>query len=401
MGKRTDDAPDDRLDGFMAGELSAPQQRELAQAALDNPELFDTLTAAALLKETVRASDAAPAVDAPVRANRARVAMIAGGAMAAAAVLAWLAIRPPAPPARDTVAAPATTARLREPAEPAPASAAPVFLRAQLDDGGGQASAFRSVERGSRLPKEAGEVTSVDNGDIEVNLGSLDGVENGSTLRIVARNDGAATLQLDAVFRERSRGHLTAGAAHPGDRAEVSRAQHVNALLDHARSRAAAGDFAPATRLAELAVARAGGGPVEPPVRRRALAALGALEYRAGAVEDAARHLRLAVAELEKETTASPADRAGLLDALATALIDRREYTDAERMLQAAAPQAAGRTAVRIANNLGALAALRGDRAAAESHYRSALELAAMSPDLEPDARVIRGNIDGLRVAGR
>src|SRR5581483_1818677 len=178
MGKRTDDAPDDRLDGFMAGELSAPQQRELAQAALDNPELFDTLTAAALLKETVRASDAAPAVDAPVRANRARVAMIAGGAMAAAAVLAGLAIRPPAPPARDTVAAPATPARLREPAEPAPASAAPVFLRAQLDDGGGQASPFRSVERGSRLRKEGGEGTWVDNGDIEVNLGSLDGVEN-------------------------------------------------------------------------------------------------------------------------------------------------------------------------------------------------------------------------------
>ena len=47
------DVPSRQLDRYFAGELSAPEQRDLAQAALDDPELFDALTAAAVVKATV------------------------------------------------------------------------------------------------------------------------------------------------------------------------------------------------------------------------------------------------------------------------------------------------------------------------------------------------------------
>src|ERR1700686_2961116 len=47
------DSPDSRLDRYLAGELSAPEQRELARAALGDPELFDVLTVTAAVKATL------------------------------------------------------------------------------------------------------------------------------------------------------------------------------------------------------------------------------------------------------------------------------------------------------------------------------------------------------------
>ena len=36
------DSSDNQLDRYLAGELSPAEQRQLAQASLDDPELFDT-----------------------------------------------------------------------------------------------------------------------------------------------------------------------------------------------------------------------------------------------------------------------------------------------------------------------------------------------------------------------
>jgi Tfp pilus assembly protein PilF len=399
MDERMTGAFDDRVDPYMAGELSAAQQRELAQAALDDPALFDTLTAAALVKDAVRRDGAPPgATEPPRRRRRARLAMVAGIGLAAAAVIAWLLVGP-LRPTNQTAAEPAQ-ADAGTGIGPAAVSAAPVFLTARLGDSAAQFSTFRSVERGSRLPRESGVVVSVEDGAVEVDLGSLDGLANGASLRLSSRAGSAgATLELDAVFRERSRGHVTGGAPQVGDRAEVSRADYVAALLDHAQARAAAGDLTPARRLAELAVARADSAETPADVRRRALAALGSIEHRAGALDEAARHLRRAVEELQADAPA--AERARVLDDLASVLIERRQYADAEPMLQAAQPHATGPVAVRVANNLGAIAAMRGDRAAAESRYRTALDLASASPELADDARAIRANLNALGVPAR
>src|SRR5262249_37372261 len=60
------------------------------------------------------------------------------------------------------------------------------------------------------------------------------------------------------------------------------------------------------------------------------------------------------------------------------------------------APPSTGLAGVHIANNLAALAEMRGDRAAAESLYRSALDLAGTASELEAERGVIRRNLDRL-----
>ena len=53
------DMPADSLDRLLAGELSRSEERRLAQAALDDPELFDALTAAAVAKAGLASADVA------------------------------------------------------------------------------------------------------------------------------------------------------------------------------------------------------------------------------------------------------------------------------------------------------------------------------------------------------
>jgi Flp pilus assembly protein TadD len=53
---------------------------------------------------------------------------------------------------------------------------------------------------------------------------------------------------------------------------------------------------------------------------------------------------------------------------------------------------------VRVTNNLGAVAALRGDVAAADRLYRQARSLAGASAGLAADREAIDKNLDGLKV---
>ncbi len=395
------DAFDDRLDRFVAGELSAREQRELAQAALDDPALFDTLTTAALVSESAR-GEAPAAASQPVVRPKPRLLWLAaaGAAMAAAAAIGVIVIRRPSP-----VSSPSPTQAAAADA-PKPASRAPerlplpIFLTARADTADLPPSAFRNVDAGSRPPNNSGTVSLVDGDEIDITLGSLDGLAKGSAVRIVRQGGRgpAATLVVDMAFRERSRGRMQSGPAPQiGDRAEVSATDHVNALLQHAAAREAAGDLTSARRLAELAVASAEAGDMPSDVRRRARADLAMLEQRAGALDDAIRHLRAAADELDRAPAAADAERARVLNALGSALVDKRAYDDAAPILQSASAHATGRTAVRIANNLAAIAAIRGDRAAAEALYQSALRLAGDSADLESDRRAIQSNLDALR----
>jgi tetratricopeptide (TPR) repeat protein len=327
--------------------------------------------------------------------RRLPIVLLGGGALAAAAVLGALMLRRPPAPVSSEDRPPSSGAA---PISRMAALPPPIFLIARADTPG-PPTAFRSVDAGSRLPRDAGTVSSVDGDEVEINLGSLDGLAKGSTLRLVGRTGPRATVTVETLFRERCRGRVESGSARPGDRAEVSRSDHVNALLQHADARAATGDITPARRLAELAVTRAQASETTADVTRRALTALGMLEYRAGAVDEAARHLRTAVGELDRAPAAPAEERVQALNALAAILIDTRAYAEAETILEAARPHAAGQSAVRIANNLAALEAMRGDRTAAEALYRSALETAGDSPELEGDRRAIRRNLEALQAA--
>ena len=398
------DAFDNRLDRYAAGELSPAEQRELAQSALDDPALFDTLTATALLRESARTVDPAPG--SPVVPRRRRpVALLAivGGSIAAAAAIGIVMIRRPSTPSttRSPSQPDVSDTRIAAPRSLQPLESQPVFLTARVDPDRSP-SEFRTVAGRARLPRDDGTVSAVEGGDIEIDLGSIDGLMKGSTLRLLRQDapDPPATLTVETVFRERARGRVPAGtSARQGDRVEVSRSDAVRALLEHAHARAASGDLAAARPLAELAVRRAEAAGAPPGLKRLPLAELGALEHRAGAIDDAERHLRRAVEGIDADPAATGAERAQVLTALGAVLIDKRAYNEAEPLLRSAQPYAIGRVAVRIANDLGALAAIRGDTSAAETLYRSALEMAGNSPDFdfEADRQMIEANLQAVR----
>ena len=254
------DMPADSLDRLLAGELSRSEERRLAQAALDDPELFDTLTAAAVAKAGLAsadvASDSAKAPDTggePQSTGRPAwlpMALVAGLAAAAVLVLAvasgWRSGSPaPSQPAASFDSTPAAVV------------AAPIFLSAHVETAA--TPTFRSGEPPSgRSPRQAGTILQVRDGTADVDLGSLDGLSEGMALPVVRGSRRVDHLTVTAVFRERARGRIEAHAiAQPGDRVEIDRATHTQALLQQVTARRAAGDLSAASRLASLAVSTA------------------------------------------------------------------------------------------------------------------------------------------------
>jgi hypothetical protein len=231
-----------------------------------------------------------------------------------------------------------------------------VILTARVADLPGQSSPeFRSAADASRAPRSSGVVVSIENGEVAIDLGSLDGLAKGSEVQVVrAGQSGATRLTIGTVFRERSRGLVTPpNAARVGDRVEVPSSLQLNALLEQALSRVAARDTDAARTAARQAVA----------------------------------------------VSANASDSAGAdaMNELAAVLINSRDYADAEILLRRAQTSATGVTAVRVANNLAAVAVLRGDVAAAESLYRAALAMAGTAPEYEAARYVVEKSLQDLR----
>lgn len=351
---------DDRqLDAFLDGELSPQEQRALAQAALDDPDLFDQLASAA----AVNAAASSGAAGVGGRPNKIRFRwMLTGAAAAIVIIAATISIdragsrRPP------TATATASRQSLPAEAEPTPTpqgtASQPVILTARLGDLTGQASPeFRSPAEASRAPRSSGAVAGVENGEVTIDLGSVDGVTKGAELQI-SRGTGDARssmrLTITTVFRERSRGRVSGpGSAQAGDRVDVPPDLQLSALLEQVLARSVAGDSAAARTLATRGV--------------------------------------------ELSANASEASSAETMNELAAVLIRERDYPAAETLLRRAQASAAGLTAVRVTNNLAALAALSGDVTTAESMYRSALDMAGTLPAYESARQSIEKNLEALR----
>ena len=334
------------LDRLLAGEVSHAEQRRLAQEALDDPDLFDALTAAALTKavlDTPIAADAAAGV--PVRRQRPRTAILAMLSAAAAVILA---------------VAYGWTRSSDRPVTPAPGAtspvlvAPPVLLTARAETITDQT--FRTEAVPGRLPKDTGTIVSVEDRVAVVDLGALDGLKQDMELHIRRGDRRVGSVTMTAVFRERARGRVRSGDVRQGDRVEIDPAVTVNAILDQAMARRAAGDRPGALDLAARAVSR-------------------------------------------EDVAAVPTASAELLNELGVVQIERRDYAVAERTLQLAQSVAVGPTRMRVANNRGAVAALRGDRDAARAFYRSAASLAGDSPDLAGDRQAIEKNLAAVHTA--
>jgi Flp pilus assembly protein TadD len=397
------DMPADSLDRLLAGELSRSEERRLAQAALDDPDLFDALTAAAVAKAGLTSADvASDSAEVPGALSDRRLtgrsawmpaALVAGLAAAAALVLAvafGLKGRAPAP------SQPAASSH----AIPAPALAAPILLSALVETAAATPS-FRSGEAPSgRLPRQAGTILQVSDGIADIDLGSLDGLTEGMTIPIVRGARRLDRLTVTAVFRERARGRIEGHAvARTGDRVEIDRATHTQALLQQVAARRATGNLSAASRLASLAVSTANDDSVPADIRRRSLAELATLERQRGNLDDAKRLLQEAVHSFDSTPAATSAARADVLNELGVIQIEQRDFAAAERTLQSAQKLAAGPAAMRVTNNLGAIAALRGDRATADRLYRAAASLAAGAANPDSVRQAIAGNLAALQHA--
>jgi Flp pilus assembly protein TadD len=279
-----------------------------------------------------------------------------------------------------------------------------VILTARLYQQDGRSSAeFRAAAAESRLPKSEGVVVSVEDGEVAIDLGSVDGLERGAVVRLF-RGAGAATpvgtVTIARVFRQRATGVATpAGSPQAGDRAELAPATQVAAVVDQVGARIAAGDTTAARTLAERAVSMSQSSAVPADLRRRALAQLGTLEHRAGVLDAAERHLRSAVDSLASVPAATGEEGAEVQNELGAVLIERGNRDEAESVLRRAQAGATGAAGVHVTNNLAALAALRGDLATAATMYRAALAMAGSSRELASDRRAIERNLVGLTAA--
>jgi tetratricopeptide (TPR) repeat protein len=215
-------------------------------------------------------------------------------------------------------------------------------------------------------------------GRVDVDLGSVDGVTQGSELRAFRGRDERTEIggvTITTVFRERSRGR-TSDHVQPGDSVHVSAGTHVSALLAQAVARQAAGDSAAARSLAGQAAIRADDAEVPADVGRRVREFLGTLDHKAGNLDEAGQVLGRAAENFDAAPAAPAAERARILNELGAVQIEKRDYAAAEQTLARAEPFATGTINARVLNNLGAVAALRGDRQTAERRYHQAQALA-------------------------
>ena len=227
---------EEEIDRFARGELSAEESRALAQRALDNPELFDELTALSVARAGL----------APRHRSRRLWLWIAA---AAAAVLVAVIV-----PAvwRPAARAPEVASVIREP-----------LLLARAHEG---TTLFRGdAATADRAPRATGSVASVESGSGTIDLGSLDGLAKGGSVEVIRDGRVAGTIALDTIFRTRARGEAKGLTLHAGDQVHVPAAAYLNALLDQIDALVTRGDSTGARRIAgQAARLAADAAPVDP-----------------------------------------------------------------------------------------------------------------------------------------
>lgn len=220
---------EEKLDRFARGELSSMESRELAQNALDDPELFDELTYTAIARTAL-----------PGRERRRNVRLpLAVLAVPAAAVIVLLSLytfRPSRPAPSPVVAM----------------SGPPIFLARSADSN----TVFRGLAPESRAPRLMGSVTSIADGVVSIDLGSLDGLVKGGEVEAVRDGKTVGKINLMTIFRERARAEAPPGlAVRLNDQIRVPPALHLRAVLDQIAAFSARGDSDGARRIAEQAAA--------------------------------------------------------------------------------------------------------------------------------------------------
>jgi hypothetical protein len=356
-----------RIDRYMDRELHPAAARALAQEALDDSDLFDELTAVALVEAALKSPAttdralaqaalddehlfdtlvARGAVDAAVQSPRRRKhwPMAVAGAVAAAGLLAFFILRPSSQP----VQAPAQQTQVTI---SKPAVAPTILLTRDLQPARSHDRAiFRGAEPASRAPKSEGAIVSMEDGIATVNLGSLDGLAKGAELSVI-RDKPVGRIVVTTVFRDRARGKIVDGVGiQSNDPVRVPTSAHLAAILQQVDALAANGDLKAARDLAQKSLA--GGTPGE---TRPLLERLAALDYQAGATDAARERYEVVVNNFDQPPAAGPSEQAMTLASYGTLCLLAGDAQRANDLLQKALVKAVD-PALRsqILHNLGA-----------------------------------------------
>jgi hypothetical protein len=354
---------DDRINRFVRDEISPDQARELANAT-----------------------------ELPVRKRRWLLPVgVAVATIAVVGVYWMLAPGSVLPPVID--------------AEEAPGH--PVLLAAGFAQARGvdKLPPFRSADSSGRGLQANGIVTSIDDGQSMINLGSLDGLSTGSQVQVyrdLQSTDPIARLSVTAVFRERARAKPADDRpVKVNDHVRVSGVEFLHAMLEHVDGYALRDDLTAAREMAERAITWCESAKVSVGERRRAVERLGAIQFRAGMAVEAESQFRWVVENLNAPPAAAAEEQAEAWNSLAVLHLLKGERKDAQRLLDHVhlAAGVAGVGYARCANNLGVLAEMAGDRRKAERFYGDALRAFGGAPETPAqDRRAIRMNL--ARVQG-
>jgi len=145
-----------------------------------------------------------------------------------------------------------TTSRNAQlPRSDATISAPPILLARGADSNG---VTFRGADPDSRPPRAAGFVESITDGSVTIDLGSLDGLEQGSEADVVRDGQVIGKIKLSTIFRNNSRGEIASGSPiRPRDQVRVPPAALLRGILDQIDAAIARGDAATAMKIAQQA----------------------------------------------------------------------------------------------------------------------------------------------------
>ena len=399
----SDAAAQEPLERYVAGGLSASEERQLAQAALENEELFDALAAHGAAEQTLDKAEFRAAISKPpkvIRFSRKSRLLAVGGAIAAAIVLFTLYLRAPMARPGAVDRQQAANAGVKDPGaklRPTPDVSAgadqPVLLAIQISPRTADTAAFRGDEQSSRPPRGDGSILSVEDGVATVDLGSVDGLAKGSELQVVR---GSGRLTVTTVFRDSARARVSGGSSiGPRDHVRMNRSDYLGALAQQVDSLAARGDSKAATDAAQKALAWADSESVTPGEKRGILERLAALEYDSALFDAAAEHYRLVVNSMQGPPPAPASERIAVSNNMAALYLLEGDEQRAEALLVEAVSNTSLTPEARASrlNNLGVLAEVRGDARKAESIYKQALSLLDARSDRSKERRAVEANL--------
>jgi Flp pilus assembly protein TadD len=353
------------MDRYARRELTPEESRELAQGALDHPELFEDLTYTALASRGLSRK--------AIRGKSTWYTL--AGLAAAAAIVISVYMAGPVPKSSMPGPGPALSF--------SGAPGQPLLLASDLRKAEPGAPVFRGGQPDSRAPRQVGSIVLIEDDLATIDLGSLDGLAKGSQVEA----GSGARLPVMTVFRERARARIPAGQqVRVRDEVRVAPADHLTGLMEQVDALANRGESEAARAMARRAAQAVNLTPVE---RRRALERLATLEYQAGSQQEAERHYRSAVESLDR------GEASVALNNLAVLQLLRGEHKQAEELLGRAVSASVKTDAVygQSLNNLGVLAELRGDRQKAQALYVDALRALASGED----RRAVETNLARVR----